>query len=192
MTMIKPALHHITFRTSRLAEMIEWYGTVIGAVVNFRDQYAAWTTIDSANHRVAFLAVPGLSDDPDKSRHNVLHHSAFEYDSFGDLMKSYRRIADAGIAPAFALDHGLTISLYYKDPDENFVELQSDVFGDWSKSTEWMRTSADFASNPIGTFFDPERVYQAHKSGGNQDDLHHAMRAGDFKPAVNPDIGLPT
>lgn len=191
MTTIKPALHHVTFRTTRLAEMVDWYSKVIGAKVNFRDQYAAWTTNDEANHRIAFLGMPGISEDPDKRRHNAMHHCAFEYASFADLMKSYRRLADLGILPSFSLDHGLTISLYYKDPDDNYVELQSDAFRDWAKSSEWMRTSADFAANPIGTFFDPEKVYQAHTSGRGDDDLHKAMRAGDYLPAATPDIGLP-
>jgi ferric-dicitrate binding protein FerR (iron transport regulator) len=68
--MIKPKLHHVTFKTSRLDEMIAWYGTVIGAKVQFRDQVAAWTSNDDANHRIAFLAVPGLSDDERKIQHN--------------------------------------------------------------------------------------------------------------------------
>ena len=61
--MIKPKLHHVTIKTSRLDEMIAWYALVVGAQVQFRDQGAAWMTNDAANHRIAFLAVPGLSDD---------------------------------------------------------------------------------------------------------------------------------
>lgn len=57
--MIRPKLHHVTLKTSRLDEMISWYGAVIGAQVQFRDGTAAWTTNDEANHRIAFLAVPG-------------------------------------------------------------------------------------------------------------------------------------
>jgi catechol 2,3-dioxygenase len=45
--------------------------------------------------------------------------------------------------------------MYYSDPDDDLVELQVDNFGDWSKSSEWMRTSPEFAANPIGVFFDP-------------------------------------
>ena len=55
MTMIRPALHHVTIKTSRMDKMIEWYGTVVGAKVQFRDQGACWMTNDEANHRVAFL-----------------------------------------------------------------------------------------------------------------------------------------
>jgi catechol 2,3-dioxygenase len=190
--MIKPKLHHVTIKTSRLDEMIEWYGLVIGAKVNFRDKVAAWTTNDDANHRIAFLAVPGLGDDGDKTKHNGMHHCAFEYDSFADLMSSYDRMRKAGVEPAFCLDHGLTISLYYKDPEGNFVELQSDNFGDWKLSTNFMRTSADFAANPIGTFFDPARVYEKFKSGTDFKALQKTIREGAYLPASIPDIGLPT
>ena len=94
-----------------------------------------------------------------------MHHCAFEYDSFADLMSSFDRLRKAGLEPAFCLDHGLTISLYYTDPEGNFVELQSDNFSDWRLSGEFMRTSADFAANPIGTFFDPARVYEQFQGG---------------------------
>lgn len=188
---IKPALHHVTFKTTRLREMVSWYRTVVGAVVTFQDGNNAWTTNDGANHRIAFLSVPELSDDPDKVEHNGVHHSAFEYESFSDLMSSYERLRGEGILPAFALDHGMTISLYYRDPDGNFVELQSDNFGDWNKSTDWMRTSPDFASNPIGTFFDPEKVFRAHAAGRPFSGLQPAIRAGEFLPDAIPGIGLP-
>ena len=189
--MIRPKLHHVTFKTTRLDQMISWYEIVIGAKVQFRDHSAAWTTNDEANHRIAFLAVPGLSDDEQKMRHNGMHHCAFEYDSFDDLMTSFDRLRKAGIEPAFCLDHGMTISLYYKDPEGNFVELQSDVFGDWTKSSNFMRTSPNFAANPIGTFFDPARVFEASKSGADFKTLQESMRAGEYQPDKLPDIGLP-
>lgn len=188
---IRPIFHHVTIKTSRLQAMVDWYRLVVGVQVTFQDANNAWTTNDEANHRVAFLSVPGLSDDPAKVGHNGMHHSAFEYAGFPDLMASYQRLRDEGVLPAFALDHGLTISLYYRDPDGNFVELQSDNFGNWEMSTEWMRTSSDFRANPIGTFFDPERVFQAHSAGQPFSELQPAIRAGQFLPDPIPGIGLP-
>lgn len=190
-TTIRPVFHHVTIKTSRLQEMVDWYRTVVGAEVNFQDANNAWMTNDEANHRVAFLSVPGLDDDPDKTRHNGMHHSAFEYASFGDLMESYERMRDLGIVPAFSLDHGLTISLYYMDPEGNYVELQADNFGDWKLSNEFMRTSKDFQSNPIGTFFDPEKVLEAHAAGRPFKELQPEIRAGRFRPASIPPMGLP-
>jgi catechol 2,3-dioxygenase len=190
--MIKPKLHHVTIKTSRLDEMIVWYALVVGAEVQFRDQGAAWMTNDAANHRIAFLAVPGLSDDAQKANHNGMHHCAFEYDSFADLMASFDRLRKAGLEPAFCLDHGLTISLYYKDPEGNFVELQSDNFSDWRLSGEFIRTSTDFAANPIGTFFDPARVYEQFRAGAEFETLQRSIRAGAYVPDTIPGLGLPT
>jgi len=191
MSVIAPVLHHVTIKTSRLAQMVAWYGLVVGARVQFQNAGAAWLTNDAANHRIAFLAVPGLADDPGKVGHNCMHHCAFEYRSFSDLMASYARLRDEGLAPAFALDHGLTLSLYYQDPEGNYVELQSDNFGDWAASGEFMRTSEDFASNPIGSFFDPEAVHRAFAAGRPIEQLQPLIRAGQFAPAVIPGIGLP-
>jgi catechol-2,3-dioxygenase len=190
--MIRPKLHHVTIKTTRLDAMIAWYALVVGARVQFKDQTACWMTNDAANHRIAFLAVPGLADDDQKTRHNGMHHCAFEYDSFTDLMSSYDRLRKAGVEPAFCLDHGLTISLYYKDPEGNFVELQSDNFSDWKLSSEWMRTSPVFAENPIGVFFNPARVYDASQSGADFKSLQGAIRAGAYLPDPIPNIGLPT
>ena len=189
--MIKPTLHHVTIKTSRLDEMIKWYEFVLGAEVQFRDAGAAWMTNDAANHRVAFLSVPGLSDDADKIRHNGMHHLAFEYDGFADLMSSYDRMRKGAVEPAFCLDHGLTISLYYRDPEGNFVELQSDNFSDWKLSGEFMRTSPDFAANPIGTFFDPAKVYDEFRSGADFKTLQKSIRGGAYLPNLVPNIGLP-
>ena len=191
--MLKPKLHHVTMKTTRLDAMITWYGIVTGSVVNFRDQGAAWTSNDAANHRIAFLSVPGLKDDAEKTAHTGLHHTAFEYDSFADLMASFDRLRKAKVEPAFCLDHGMTISIYYCDPDGNFVELQSDSFSDWKLSAEWMRTSPDFAANPIGTFFDPARVYDAFRAGTEFKVLQAGMRRGDYLPNPMPaGIGLPS
>ena len=189
--MIKPALHHVTMRTGRLREMIDWYTAVIGGECTFRADEVAWMTNDAANHRIAFLAHKAIVDDAGRSGHSGLHHTAFEYESFDDLLASWKRLAEAGIEPAFSLDHGLTCSIYYRDPDGNYVELQSDNFGDWAKSTAFMRTSADFASNPIGSFFEPAQVYAAHQGGAAFPDLQRRMRAGEFAPAQIPDIGMP-
>jgi catechol 2,3-dioxygenase len=191
MKVISPALHHVTLRTSRLEEMVGWYCRLLGARVLFRNEIATWISNDAANHRVAFLAVPGLSQDPDKTRHNGLHHMAFEYADFSDLMDSFARLLEEGVTPAFCLDHGMTVSIYYSDPEGNYVELQCDCFGDWKQSCDWMMTSPDFAANPIGVFFEPSAVLAAHRHGADFPTLHRDMRGGKYLPEKTPNIGLP-
>ena len=188
---VNPSLHHVNLKTTRMPELIDWYGKVIGLEVTHLAEGGAWLTNDAANHRLALLAVPGLEDDPEKTRHTGMHHSAYEYPTFDDLMDTFERLRAEGIEPAFCLDHGMTISMYYRDPDGNYVELQADTFGDWAKSKSYMRTSPQFKANPIGVFFDPARLHAAYKSGQSVDELHRAAMAGEFEPNPVPSIGLP-
>jgi catechol-2,3-dioxygenase len=188
---IKPTFHHFNLKTTRLQELIDWYVVVVGAEVVFQDASGAWLTNDAANHRIALLAFPGFVDDPEKETRTGMHHSAFEYDGFADLNASYLRLRELGIEPEICLDHGMTLSYYYKDPDGNRVELQVDVFGNWSASTEWMRTSADFKSNPIGVFVDPAKIAQAAAGGEPFTEIHRRAMAGELSPA-QPPIEIPT
>jgi len=116
MNIIRPALHHVALKTTRLREMIDWYSVVLGTDIVHNGPVNAWITNDAANHRIALFALPGQSDDPQKSTHNGIHHTAFEYENFADLMSSFKRMSDESLVPAFCLDHGMTTSLYYRDP----------------------------------------------------------------------------
>ena len=61
--------------------------------VNFQFPGGVFTSNDRANHLIAFLAVPGLNDDAEKVADAGLYHTAFEYDSFDDLISSYARLS---------------------------------------------------------------------------------------------------
>lgn len=188
---ITPKFHHFNLKTTRLQELIDWYGAVVGAEVTFRDETGAWLSNDAANHRIALLAFPGFVDDPDKDTRTGMHHSAFEYDSFEQLNASYLRLREQGIEPDICIDHGMTLSYYYKDPDGNHVELQIDAFGDWAHSKEWMRTSPDFQANPIGVFVDPELIATQAAAGEPFAEIHRRAMAGELSPAEAP-VELPT
>jgi catechol-2,3-dioxygenase len=189
-TVIHPSFHHVNLKTTRLEEMIEWYSALVGAEVIFQYEMGAWLSNDDANHRIALLAFPNFADDAGRDDHTGMHHSAFEYNSFDDLNDSYVRLREAGITPAICLDHGMTFSYYYVDPDGNNVELQCDVFGDWSKSKEWMRTSPDFAADPLGKFVDPDRVAADRADGLSFEEIHAKAMANGYAPETAP-IELP-
>ena len=57
-----PQLHHVTLKTRRPDEMIDWYGKTIGARVNFQWEGGAFMTVDRANHRMALIAIPILEE----------------------------------------------------------------------------------------------------------------------------------
>ena len=181
-----PTFHHFNLKTTRLQEMIDFYRTLVGAEVVFQDQIGAWLSNDGANHRIALLAFANFVDDPDKETRTGMHHSAFEYASFDELNANYLRLKDHGITPALCLDHGMTLSYYYADPDGNNVELQVDCFGDWQKSKAWMLGSDEFKANPIGVFVDPEQIAADSAAGLSFDEIHAKAMAGGYAPEQVP------
>ncbi len=187
----KPILHHVNLKTTRLQEMIDWYATVAGLTSIFQFPGGAWLTNDDANHRLALLTSSKMSDDADKLVHTGLHHTAFEYATIDELLHAYTRFKELGIMPHMCLDHGMTLSFYYVDPDGNSVELQVDNFGDWAQSQEWMRTSPDFAADPIGQFVDPEQIIAARKAGASLAEIHRRAYAGEFPPSGPMDPRIP-
>lgn len=186
-----PVLHHVTLKTRRVDEMVRWYGVVVGMTTNHNSHFGAWMTNDAANHRVALLAHPALADDPDKIPHTGIHHLAFEYTDLGELLDNYARLKDEGIVPHASLDHGMTMSMYYVDPDGNMVELQADNFGDWNDSSQWMKTAPEFAVNPIGIPFDPDQLLAASRAGADPAELHRRSYEGEFDPGTPLDLRMP-
>ena len=57
---IHPKLHHVNFKTTRLEEMIDWYGMLLGTEVLFRYPLGSWISNDEANHRIALTAFPNF------------------------------------------------------------------------------------------------------------------------------------
>jgi catechol 2,3-dioxygenase len=185
-----PVLHHVNLKTIRMQEMIDWYAIVIGGRKNFQDPVMAFVTNDAANHRIALITSPRLTDDPDRESHIGMHHTAFEHASVDDLLDTWVRLNEERIEPHMCLDHGFTISFYYVDPDGNSVELQADWFGDWAKSTEFLQTSPEFASGPIGKFVDPGKMVAARTAGTDLQELHRMAYAGELSPENTPHIRI--
>ena len=177
-----PKLHHATFMTMDVDAMVAFYELVAGLQPVYYAQHAAWLTNDEANHRIALLRLPGVHPPVDKPHSVGLHHTAFEYDSFDGWIDNYVRLRDAGVTPKICLDHGMTISMYYQDPDGNGVEIQVDAFNDWTLSKEWMWGSQEFSEDQIGPQFDPEKLLAAYRAGATPQEIHERARKGEFMP----------
>ncbi len=176
---IVPArLHHVNLKAYRFEEMREFYTALIGIHPNAEIGTFGWYTYDIANHRLALMHLPNFIERVEASA--GMHHMAFEYDALNDLMRTYLRLKKIGVVPAACLDHGMTTSFYYRDPDGNYIELQVDNFGlDPAQSTAFMHTPA-FLANPIGVPINPESFVAAWQEGASLLGLHERSYAGEF------------
>ncbi len=68
-TVVKPPLHHINLKTIRAEAMTDFYAKVIGVEVIFKNEFAVFTSNDDAHHRIVFITLDGMRNDPDKIPH---------------------------------------------------------------------------------------------------------------------------
>ena len=54
-----------------------------------------------------------------------MDHVAYGYRSLGELLDKYVELKAAGVLPYWSIHHGITVSLYYADPDGNQFVLGS-------------------------------------------------------------------
>jgi catechol-2,3-dioxygenase len=156
---------HVVLQTGQLEVMRTWYCTVLDAHVVHEDQRAglSFITFDDEHHRVAFLQPPVQLDKKKASAAGV-HHSAYTFASLDELFARYEKLAALGILPAQPVQHGVTTSLYYRDPDGNFVELQVDNFESAAAATAYMK-GPEYGADSVGVGFSPEKMVEAHRRG---------------------------
>lgn len=166
---IAPAkLAHIVFRTNQPEQMIAWYRDVLEADVSLANDFVSFLTFDDEHHRIAIATLPGLAQRPPMAV--GVDHIAFTYGSADDLFQTYERLKGSGIEPYWTINHGPTLSFYYRDPDDNQVEMQIDLQEDGAATKAWFDQS-DFGVNPIGVRIDPEEVIRRYRAGESPDQL---------------------
>ena len=167
------ALAHVVYRTRRLAEMLDWYGTVFGARVQHQNPAMAFLTFDDEHHRFAFLDLSVIDpegSEPETKGWTGVDHLAWSYPSLKDLFDNYVSCKAHGIKPYWCVHHGLTVSMYYADPDGNQMEFQVDAF-DTAEECNAYISGPPFEVNPVGVEFNPQEWLAAVHEGASLDDF---------------------
>lgn len=149
-----PAHHVLQTSPSNFKPMVSWYKTVLGLRPALENDVISFMTYDDEHHRVAVVAIPGLQPKPKNSV--GVAHVAYSYPSLRDLLAAYRERREGGVSPAWSVNHGPTMSLYYTDPDGNAVETQYDTM-DAEEANAYL-AGEQFAKNPVGVDVDPEEL----------------------------------
>lgn len=77
---------------------------------------------------------------------------------------AYSQRKENGIVPFWAVNHGPTTSIYYKDPDGNILETQVENFETTDDVIAFMESDA-YNTNPIGVDFSVETLIERLESG---------------------------
>jgi catechol-2,3-dioxygenase len=138
----------------RLQHLVLWVSDVERSVRFYCDLLGFEVTKQYPN--AAFLKIPGTQDDhnlglfeqkgarkPDESVARM-YHSAWEVAEATDLVRARRRLVEAG-ALVGQSDHGVSLSLYAKDPDGLEFEIFWTVPGGVPVGTRELNLDAEVA-----------------------------------------------
>ncbi|MBE8590927.1 VOC family protein [Pseudomonas sp. MAFF 301449] len=174
---------HWVCKTSRREEMIDWYTQVFDAEIVHIDKRIAFLTWDGESHRLALVNLPRwlrflFPFSRLRRKFYGFDHLAMDFGSLEDLLGRYERLRDRGIKPVWCINHGLTTSIYYEDPEGIRIEFQVENFAT-PEATKLYFTTQAFAENPIGVNFEPDYLLTQMRAGVPREDL---LRQGAGTP----------
>jgi catechol-2,3-dioxygenase len=127
-------LQHLVLWVSDVDRSVRFYQEVVGLELVRRYPSAAFMKVPGSpdDHNLGLFEQPGVPK-PDE-RVARMYHSAWEVGDITDLVRARQRLAGAG-ALVGSSDHGVSLSLYAKDPDGLEFEIFWTVPGGTSVGT---------------------------------------------------------
>ncbi len=127
--MIEPdRIGHVVLKVRDLARSKKFYSevlglTVMGEVPEMRMVFFASRARD--HHELAIMEVGRGAETPAPNSVGMLH-VAFRLSSEQDLKTAYHELKQRGIPILGTVNHGISKSIYFADPDGNQIELYCD------------------------------------------------------------------
>jgi catechol 2,3-dioxygenase len=127
---------HIHLKVADLQRALRFYNGVLGfAVTQYFGDSAVFLSAGGYHHHIALNTWESLGSSPPPPHATGLYHTAILYPDRLHLALALHRVLKAKIALDGAADHGVSQSIYLRDPDENGVELYCD-----KPREQWPRT----------------------------------------------------
>lgn len=156
--MIDPRVNigHVHLKVSSLERALGFYQGVLGFEITQRyGTSAVFLSAGGYHHHIGLNTWESRGGNPPAPGTTGLYHVAIRYPDKTTLVDAYRRLEQAGIPLDGASDHGVSVALYLRDPDQNGIELYFD-----RPEKEWPRTpSGDLAmtTQPLSSAWFTER-----------------------------------
>jgi catechol 2,3-dioxygenase len=119
---------HVVLNGQDLEKMEKFYTEVLGfeVVARTKRPKGVFFSLGTQHHDLAVIQTP--SDAPtQRPTPTGLHHLALQVGSHEELKSCYQELKARGVPLAGTVDHKITHSVYFFDPEGNMVELFCDM-----------------------------------------------------------------
>jgi catechol 2,3-dioxygenase len=118
---------HVHLKVADIERALAFYCGVLGFELTQRfGEGAAFIAAGGYHHHIGLNTWESLGGPPPPPGTTGLYHHAILYPTRAALADALRRLIAAGVEIDGAADHGVSESLYLRDPDGNGVELYCD------------------------------------------------------------------
>ena len=120
-------LGHVVLKVRDVQASKTFYTRVLGLQVAHEDRQrgAVFLSFGTEHHDLALFQL--ATGDTPAATQPGLHHTAWQLESFEALQDAYQELGQLGIAVESTIEHNVTRSVYFHDPDGNRVELYCDM-----------------------------------------------------------------
>jgi len=134
-------LGHVNIYVRNVERSHKWYEDVLGLhTYDYMPGRAAFMSADQEqSHEVALIQV-GEDALLQQKKQVGLNHMAWMMHSLDDLKESYQRLKELNVPIDHVSDHGLSIGIYFRDPDGNGVEVSYEL-----PRNQWARQDKVFS-----------------------------------------------
>jgi len=129
---------HVHLKVANLERALHFYRGVLGfQVMQYFGDSAAFLSAGGYHHHLALNTWESLGGSPPPPDATGLYHTAILYPDRAQLALALHRVLQANIPLEGAADHGVSQSIYLRDPDDNGVELYCDKPRDqWPRAAD--------------------------------------------------------
>ena len=120
-------LGHVVLKVRDAKKSRDFYTKALGLKVAHEnlERGAVFLSFGAEHHELALFQL-ATGEIPDAEQPG-LHHMAWQLGSFEELQAAYRELGELGIPVESTVEHNVTRSVYFPDPDGNRVELYCDM-----------------------------------------------------------------
>jgi catechol 2,3-dioxygenase len=136
-------LGHVVLKVRNAARSRDFYRRTLGLKVSLEDAAlgAVFLSVGETHHDLALFEVAtGAGADATQPG---LHHMAWRLGSFEELQAAYEELKVLGVPIESTIDHNVTRSIYFQDPDGNRVELYCDMVVNGFEAMRTLRPAND-------------------------------------------------